>query len=433
MKKMGKNAQIKGRRIVPSLLLLLFVCGTIPPYLTTIGISSTTTLEEYGNRVIPIYPEMNLSLYYTWINLNDTRLLFFAPFSDTYPSPILPFIGQDYPSLDGSRVFVGHSFFLFEVYNDTNGNRVPDVESMATPIESEIQYNLEVNASESFEWVPVAKYLVNSIAHYNWSVTYRDVQAILVFPEDRQIGNITTNIASEAYLDELSFAYDFSLNGSISSLKADVIIGNTTVLPHPVTAEHYNASITNMSLSTVYSLALTSTSTPLFLVNNQPYDSRNPEATLQPANISEIHSRGQRIYEMLFGANYTLYTSTKAISLPSITAACPSSSLVGINPGWRISIELMQSYLTAISANVGLPSSLSITPDLSPLLYRICYPQWQGFRIDHDPIYKAFIGHEISYTYPIIIPIAIGGSILLLLAVISLRQTRRRVNQYTTS
>jgi hypothetical protein len=392
---------------------------------------SINGVEDYGSRIVPFYPEMNLSLWYAWINVNETRVLFFAPFSTTFPSPIMLLLAQDYIAPDGIETFAGHSFFIFEVFNDSNGNGVLDVDTSTSPIASEIKYQLLVNCSQGFEWTSVAKHSVNGVDHYNWSITYEGVQGLLLFPEYQPITNVSTNVAADAFIERLGFSYDFSLQGNVSSLKSSYLIGNTTIAPHPLVVGPCSASIANMSLSIVHNLAVARAAGFRIRVNSEIYDSRLASAIQKLTNESEVLSGSARIYELLHRANYTLATSFGNLEIPLLTAACPSSSVTGIQPGWRMSIELMQSFLDTIGRQMGVPAGFNMLPETSPLLYRLCYPQWSGDTIIHDPLYRAFLGKSLPLF--IVLSVTVLGTVLLALAVFSLRRSRRKIRAFRTA
>jgi len=412
-----------------SLILFIVLCATGSPFFSeSIPVSPEQT--DYGSGTILVNPVWNMSLWYSWININNTRIMFFSLFSETFPSPIVNFLGQKYFAKDGNEIFIAHSFYLLEVYNDTNGNGLPDVDSTTSSEDGEILYYLEVNASQGFNWTEVTRTQVDGVDHYSWSIVYRGIQGFLLFPEVRQLGNLSTNIASNAYIENLVFAFDYSIQGNVSYLKIHFELDNITLLPYWASEGFYEATLENLSLSTLYGIASWSSGGLLVRVNGQPYDSRFAPPQLEPTNHSEILIGDGLVYEMLFGENYTLYDSGLQLQIPSVTAAC-SQSCINAQAGWRIGVDLMQSYLDMVASATGIPLGLRINPETSPLLYRVCYPRWSGYSIRHDPTFKAFIGKpSTTFVHPVILVVGVGGVFLLVAALTSLWKTHKNMKTH---
>jgi hypothetical protein len=69
---------------------------------------------------------------------------------------------------------------------------------------------------------------------------------------------------------------------------------------------------------------------------------------------------------------------------------------------------------------------------VSPLLYRVCYPQWSGYALEHDPTYIAYLAQATvpgidlgSPPVSFIVVVSFVGSVALVVALYDVKKTRR--------
>jgi hypothetical protein len=136
-------------------------------------------------------------------------------------SPVSMLVGQHFNTSEG-EVFVANSPRYMEIYNDTNGNGVPD--SNFTTAYSEIQYYVIVNGSKSFEPALVEKQVDgNGITHYRWGVRYNEIDAILQYPF---IANPQEHPLILVLIDHVQCSYDYHVIGNSSYLKINFEVGS---------------------------------------------------------------------------------------------------------------------------------------------------------------------------------------------------------------
>jgi len=131
-----------------SAILVSIILGSILGAMPALQVKaqSIDTSTEFVSGDVQVFS--NLNAWYTWININGTRTVFLALYSNQLPSPVSAFVGQGYNSSSGSRVFVANVLLAMEVYNDTNNNGYPDANYAVGS--SEIKYTLVMNASQTF-------------------------------------------------------------------------------------------------------------------------------------------------------------------------------------------------------------------------------------------------------------------------------------------
>jgi len=407
------------------------------------GNSSTIdTQSEYSNGSIS--HGLGVNLWYTWINASGTQVIFFTYYSEVYNSPIQTFLGQHYQTVNETEVFIGNTLLLMEAYNDTNGDGVPDADFETGT--GEIKYFFLVNSSFGFIPTPVQKVMIEDIPHYTWGVEYDWVDGFLLYPKSKLISGVETTLAARVYITHLSFTYEYYVQGNVSYTKTGVKVGKI------VDFEPYalDVSLDGVGLSLLYGTVMLTTKTYAVLVNGEPYNSKVAEAPTTSTNRAEVFIGDAKLYEFIFEENYTLYRDSGAESYRSKSAASaieniPPDAANYLSPYW-----LVGSLLRILSEDVFLNMSASL-PNLdleyanSSFVYRVCYPTWDGWGLEHDPTYVAYLVESVAPPIgpPIGLPagpsieaiaaVAVAGLFALTLALIELRKTRRilKINPLT--
>jgi hypothetical protein len=370
--------------------------------------------SEYSSGTISS-PNETLSLWYAWINCNGTQVIYLAYQSTSGPSPVMTFIGQRYITENNEEVFVGNTLTGMEVYNDTNGNGIPD--------SSEILYIFGVNSSASFEATPIKKSMVQGIAHYTWGVRYDDVNGFLLTQNQVESANVI--------LDYLNFSFDFSIVGNRSILKTDFGIGRII----DVAYSNFNLSLDGLSLSLLYGTTILTHESYETLIDGSSYNSMTAQASTGPAESGQITIENVTAYEFLFGQNYTLFTGSQNQSIPSLTVGVAQQSVS--EPSYEyVSVEWLLSDLENVLNDVFSKIStfnepINLDYINSSFLYRVCYSEWGGNPIEHDPEYVAYLTTSnsvlvtTSFPWIFLVSAFIISSSVLLGAIYDLKRTRK--------
>lgn len=401
------------------------------------GADSIDTGKEYSNGSIPVYSDGQLisGLWYDWVNTNGTQVVFFAYYSKVVNSPVITFLGQHYKADNETEVFMANTLMLLEVYNDTNGNSIPDF----AVGNSELLYNFIMNSSVGFSVTPIEKLLVDDVAHYTWGVRYETIDGFFLYPEDRLIDGVTTNSAAKVTISHIGFFYDYYIQGNASYLETSFDAGKITELTPSWPST--NVSLNGLSLSLFYGTSTLSTKPYIVVVNGQPYNSTIVSTPAVSTNQTEVRVRDKKAYEFLFGQNYTLFKDSGTENHQSKSAASSRNS-VPSSP--RVSLTWvfnnLQSVLRGLFPRITtLPPEINLDYEASTLLYRVCYPVWEGYRIKHDPTYIAYIYPSQGFSPPLIGPpvefivvVAAIGVIILAAALLEFRKTRRIFRMFPT-
>jgi len=390
--------------------------------------SGVDTKSEYSSGSVSHGPGVNL--WYTWINSSGTQVAFFTYYSDVYNSPIQTFLGQHYMADNDTEVFIGNTLLLIEAYSGTHENSVPDTDL------DEIKYFLLANSSETFTPMSVQKMDVENVSHYTWGISYGWVDGFLLYPEDRVTNGVSTNLAARANITDLAFTYDYYIQGNVSYLKTGVKLGRVVDFA-PYDAD---VSLSGLGLSLLYGTTMLTTKPYTVLVNGEPYNSRVSAAPTTSTSRAEVFVGDKKLYEFILEENYTLNRnwvpeSHRSKSVASSTESVPPNAAAYVSPYW-----LVGSLLRLLSEDV-FPKLSASLPNIglgytnSSFVYRVCYPIWEGWDIEHDPTYVAYLVPSTSTPispptgFPVeaiaTLMVAGAGILALTLALVELRRTRR--------
>jgi hypothetical protein len=373
--------------------------------------------QEYANGTLASN-NAPFKVWFNWVNVSNTQVIYYAAYTTPdypFPVPIANIIGQHFSLEDGSQVFIASALSELEVYRDLNGDGIP--QTRAGSAENEVLYYIYSNMSQGYSMTPIQKTTVDSVPHYQWSFTYQNAYAYL------QNANARVGVIARMLFEHLSLNYDFSVNGNVSDLKTSFDIGKVTNLE--ILESSGFSSFDGLSLALLYATA-TYTSKPYSTsVDGQPYDSSTADSAVG-ADVAEVKVDDVKAYDFVFGGNYTLYrdggTETHGASVETYEAEAQAVAIAGLptiyGPTVR-SISFFTDYLNLADLFGGSWPNVNSNYESSSLIYRICFPVWDGMQIEHDPTFLGYIYNnqeipEIPTITLIIIPIVIATSLALI-------------------
>lgn len=405
--------------LLSSLLCIRF--NAIETMATSYSVHSVDTNSEYANGTIPSPP---VDVWFAWVNVSETQLIYYALFSNEVNSPIMNFVGQNFEVENDTEVFVGSTLTLIEVYNDTNGDGIP--QANFTSGESEILYYLLVNSSVGYEITPIQKTLKGEVPHYTWGFTYDTIDGFLLYPE-QQPGHP----AARVIIDYLGFNYDFYVVQNTSYMKTSFNVGSILEI-EPEWGEP-PVSLDNMSLSLLFSTITVSAKQYMAYVNDQPYNSTTTASSATATSSGQIAVETIKAYEFLFGENYNL-TRDQSIEVHEVkseaaaTVSVPQGVLGHLN--WELTyFEDNLNLSDLFPAAAGIGGKVDLDCNVSSLLYRICYPVWDGLSIEHDPTYVAYLfSNTVIPEFPslIILPTFVMATLLVAMVYRCTRDSKRK-------
>jgi hypothetical protein len=407
---------------VIAFILTALVLAVCPPSGALILVRASNIIPqadlEYANGTLTSN-NAPFKVWYNWVNVSNTQVIYYAAYTTPdypFPVPIANIIGQHFSLDDGTKVFVASALSELEVYRDLNGDGIP--QTSADPGENEILYYIYSNMSQGYSMAPLQKTTIDSVPHYQWSFTYQNAYAYL------QNANARVGIIARMFFEHLTLNYDFSVKGNVSDLKTGFDIGKVTNLEILEPSDF--SSFDGLSLALLYTTG-TYTSKPYSTaVNGQQYNSSTAGSAVE-ADVAEVKVEDVKAYDFLFGGNYTLYregsAETHGASVETYEAQAQAVPVAGLptiyGPTVR-SIGFFADYLSLADLFGGSWPSVNSNYELSSLIYRICFPVWDGMQIEHDPTFLGYIYNiqeipEIPTMALIPILILIASSLALIL------------------
>ena len=390
---------------------------------TAADLSSGETIDtaaEFCNGTIGS-PSDSLAVWYVWINTSGVQVIYLACLSYLYPPPIITFFGEHYWTEDGTEMFVGNTLTAMEVYNDTNGNGLPDVN--AGTGSSELLYNYGINSSRSFTMKPLENTAVGNVSHYKWGLQYNTVDGFLL--------NENQTTSARVMLDYFGSSFDFYVQDNVSYLKTGFEIGK---ILNVASVSGDNITLKGLSLALLSGTSVTASKPYTTIVNGEQYNSTTAQNMIEPTGSGEFKVGDARAFQCIFGQDYTLFRDSQETVYPLQSAAVADRSVFG---GLYRSIEFTLSFFEQLLSGL-FPkiSSLLTTVDLdynsSSLLYRLCYSQWGGYALEHDPTYIAYLTPYAVPEIGVVPPpaefvgvVAIVGSVALIAALCDVIKIRR--------
>ncbi len=362
----------------------IFGFFVFPGINSAFGQGSVDVNSEYSSGTIGD-PYGDLALWYAWVNRNGTQVLFLAYQSYLHRPPVTTFLGQRYVTESGEEAFVGSTLMALEVYNDTNGNGIPDFNrtfGLTTEGQTEVLYELRVNSSAGFEASPVTKTSTQGVPHYRWGMSYRGIDAFLE--------SETRGIVATLTLERLDFSYDFCIEGNRSYVKTNFEIGKLMELEPQ---QGLAVSLDGLSLSLLYGTTVLSPKGYFTSVDGLPFDPKTSSTSSAPAALDEIKIENVTAYEFCFAQNYTAWDDLQSKNVQSLSTAAANWTLPWGSVDWfLVQFENVLRDVFPRISSINQPVSLDL--DESSFLYRVCYPVWGGDVIEHDPVYVAHLSPE---------------------------------------
>lgn len=397
----------------------------VPPVIardSTGEVDIDTNLEYCNGSISSQNPD--LPLWYDWVNASGTQIIFLAYHSYVVNPPIITFLGQHYYSENDTEVFVGNTLTSMEIYNDTNGNDLPDADYVSG--KSEILYHFDVNSSVSFEIRPIEKTQKDGLPHYTWGIRYQTIDGFMT---------IGYTPVARVIVDFIDFSYDFYVQNNTSYLKTNFRIGKILETTPSYSVPNAPVSLDGLSLALFYGTCVIANRPYVTLVNGNPYNSTTASASVQPTDLGEIKIENAKAYDFVFGQDYTLYRDSGQESHKSKSTAVSNQSVSSDLERYAWVFSNLKAAVSSLFPKISsMKSAINLDYNVSSFLYRICYPIWDGCELQHDPTYIAYLNAtivpEIGPPLMFIIIASIVSVVVLTAALIDLKKTRKML-RYT--
>lgn len=377
---------------------------------TSVKASSILAVEdgEYENGTIMIENSACL-IRYNWVNVSGTQVVNYVLYTNSdypYPTPVVSLVGQFFQLADGTRVSVVSALDKMELYKDANGDGIP--QANFTSGESEILYYAYVNMSDSYNISPIERMVEGDVPHYEWGFTYANVYAYLLN------ATVSSGVVAKLTFEHITIGYDFSVENNVSYLKTNFDIGKVTSID---VFDSSQLSLDGLSLALLYPTGAHTSKPYSTYVGDLLFNSTISNETAVNLGLARVVVGTMKAYDFVFGGNYTLIRGQNNETYELKTEAASLSS-VPINTYGSV---VWQTSFFRDNLNLGdlfgdSPPDISVDYNESSLIYRICFPVWDGMQVQNDPVYVGYLFSsveipEISST--MIVPLMIMVTALL--------------------
>jgi len=273
-----------------------------------------------------------------------------------------------------------------EIYRDRNGDGLPQANFTAE--DSEILYYMYINMSDSYDIIPIQRMIEDNTPHYKWGFTYVNVYAYLLN------ATVSYGVAAKLMFEHITLSYDFSLENNVSYLKTSSDIGKVTNID---VLDSSQLSLNNLSLALLYPTSTHTSKSYSIYIGDQLYNSTTSNETAVNLPLARVIVGSTKAYDLVFGGNYTLNRDQNNETHELKSEAASLSSI----PTNLYGPVLWQTSFLSDNLNLGdlfedSPPDITVDYNESSLIYRICFPIWDGVQVQNDPVYIGYLFSSIE-------------------------------------
>ncbi|UCE81459.1 MAG: hypothetical protein JSV94_03360 [Methanobacteriota archaeon] len=416
-------------------LLLITNAGAFPPAVWTEGdeveILGHSFDEEYWtnssmNATSPAGDDFEFSASY--VNDNDVQafLLALNKIEDENGSGTVPFqlFGMHYITPDGNEVFISAILAFLMVFDDTYNGTGPGPNGLPDPGNENISYVIPFGIGNVLdeEYPPeVEVQQVEKIGdgHYRFGMQYRNLYA---FVSPNLLASIIFSTGFLAKFSELTISYEITMDDETGEVKAETwyTIGQVTELwglflgiPGKLDVEDLPDTL---GLSVVHFVTVFTSKYQGAAVNSTGNTiDTNINAPIEDDIVLKVGDDGERAMKIGTRGTFDLINeSTDDVvkdDEPAMNAVVGANLMDLVLVAWQLGFAAgaMSIFAYGLSDHVQTtydsPLDLcqrSLVPanedgfNAHPLWYAVSFPQWNGYRVVHDPVYTAYADFEVS-------------------------------------
>jgi hypothetical protein len=377
-------------------------------------------------------------IYMTYVNQSGVQMLYAGLSNITMglgalsvTLPIQTFM-MHYKTQNQSRdIVTASSYIMLLAYNETEPTIHPDSPDRNDTLFASFSLGFDLSTvistdtpslNSHTEIIPLTHPEAN---RWHWGMTYTNLTAIWwriwIDPTNASYQSVP---AAVSVYEELTFTYDliFDFENNTTQIVSNYVIGRMTdlwvvdtwwfipVIVHYNSTGCYRLNKSYYSDETIHqfldnhgismSMVLFQASALLDHLTESEVDGQNitdNEMVVSNETITTYADDGERICDVDFGnkSSYTLYNYTSDTSSEhSAVTRTASKGRFAENPVFNIHTFLMR-YIPLVLAHMDEPLYEQAKDNLLNMTYAdyfyiISYPTYEGYRIEHDPLYTAY-------------------------------------------
>lgn len=409
----------------------------------------------------------NLTFSASFVNYGDAQafLLSLNMINNMNWTATFPFqlFGLHYYTPEDREVFIGAIFAFLMAFDDTYNGSGPGSNGLPDPGNENVFYVIPFGAAEliNASYVPQANVIpVQKLGsgHYRFGIQYLNLYAIV---SQNFVASMIYASGWVAKFSELTVVYDVSMDNRTGELRAETFytLGQVTelwaiILGIPIKVNPHDMPDT-MGISVVHFVTVFTSKYAGAAGNSTSY-TINPELNraLDEDIVLKVGDDAERAMKIGTRGTFDLIDELTETTIRNDSNAL--SAIVSANAvdlllvAWQLGFAAgtmsvfayaMSDYIQSQYSGPADLANRSLVPqnkqgfNANPLWYAVSFPNWDGYRVEHDPVYTAYtnmatyeeppvywLGTIIAFAM-ILIPIVL---VVIMIVAISRRRKRRK-------
>jgi len=365
--------------------------------------------------------------------------------------------GMHYKTPEGREVFIGAELAFLMVFNDSYNGTGPGANGLPDPGHEDVLYVVPfgVGAALGGAYLPtvnVHPVQKLGVGHYKFGIQYLNLYA---FVSPNFLASMVFRTGWIAKFSELTVDYEVTMDNETGVVRAETwyTLGQVTelwaiILGLPIPVNPRDIPDT-MGISVVHFVTVF-TSKYQGASANSTGNTIDPDITapLDQDIVLKVGNDGERAMQIGTRGTFDLVNESSGMTVradqPAMNAIVGAHAVDLLLVAWQLGFGAgaMSTFAYAMSDYVQSKYSgpldlaqRSLVPanadgfNAYPLWYAVSFPQWDGYRVVHDPVYTAYTDMNLGAEAQ---PPNLGGLVVLLLilvvviAVIALLVTRKK-------
>jgi hypothetical protein len=435
-------------------MMLLANVSAFPPVTWNKGdeqaIFGHTFDEEYWtNSSIAVQNSAgdNLTFSASYVNCEDVQafLLCLNMIQNADGTGTVPFqlFGMHYRTPENREVFIGAELAFLMVFNDSYNGTGPGQNGLPDPGHEDVLYVIPFGVGAALAGSYLPQVNVHSVeklgaGHYRFGIQYLNLYA---FVSPNFLASLIYRTGWIAKFSELTVDYEITMDNSTGEVKAETwyTIGQVTELwtvilgiPIPTNPRDIpdTMGIAAVHFVTVFTSRYQGAST------NSTGNAINPDITapLDQDVVLKVGNDGERAMQIGTRGTFDLINESSGQVLksdqPAMNAIVGAHAVDLLLVAWQLGFGAGAMSVFAYALSDYVQSKYAGPMDLAqrsllpanadgfnayPLWYAVSFPQWNGYRVVHDPVYTAYTDMNLGSASKL--P-DLGGLLVLLLIII---------------
>jgi hypothetical protein len=414
------------------------------------------------------FDKWHANMYMTYVNISGLKLLYAGLDNITFGNegylriPMQSFI-MHYKTNENNRdVVLASTFLMLMAFNETATSRFANSPDLNDILYASFSLGFDLSAYGAVRPALNSKTEIIPLTHtddkltWSWGMRYTNLTALWwrtwIDPANPRFEN-SLPLAITTY-DELTFTYTLTINpaAGTATLQENHVIGRMRELivglfpllwTYYNNTGHYGPLGRKLSDETIYDY-IRNNNLKMSIINFQTsvmadhetysetpsgQNVTDSEVAVTDTSINTLADDGEKIFSADFGTkkNYKLYdyaadpTESTFATYESTARTAKIQGFAGNAGLFKYHIGLMK-FLPLVVAHMFpalLAKSVSTIANMSRAnyFYITAYPQYSGFRVEHDPVFTAYIA--TSEAPPTTSPGGAGGFVVIALVIVA--------------